>query len=82
MALMLVAGFNLSLFLFNMLPLLPLDGGHIAGALWESLRRNLAKVLEAPGPGPVRRGEADAGRLCGGGYLHLLHGAGPDRGRG
>ncbi|MFJ4619272.1 M50 family metallopeptidase [Streptomyces sp. NPDC088812] len=52
MALMLVAGFNLSLFLFNMLPLLPLDGGHIAGALWESLRRHLAKVLRRPDPGP------------------------------
>lgn len=48
----LVAGFNLSLFLFNMLPLLPLDGGHIAGALWESLRRHLAKVLRRPDPGP------------------------------
>ena len=34
MFMMLLAGFNLSLFLFNMLPLLPLDGGHIAGALW------------------------------------------------
>ncbi|MFJ5839566.1 M50 family metallopeptidase [Streptomyces shenzhenensis] len=52
MALMLVAGFNLSLFLFNMLPLLPLDGGHIAGALWEALRRNLAKFLRRPDPGP------------------------------
>ncbi len=52
MALMLVAGFNLSLFLFNMLPLLPLDGGHIAGALWESLRRNAARVLRRPDPGP------------------------------
>jgi membrane-associated protease RseP (regulator of RpoE activity) len=52
MAVMLVAGFNLSLFLFNMLPLLPLDGGHIAGALWESLRRNVAKVLRRPDPGP------------------------------
>ncbi|MFZ3567834.1 M50 family metallopeptidase [Streptomyces sp. BH097] len=52
MALMLVAGFNLSLFLFNMLPLLPLDGGHIAGALWEALRRNLAKVFRRPDPGP------------------------------
>ncbi|MCE7553167.1 M50 family metallopeptidase [Streptomyces thermodiastaticus] len=52
MALMLVAGFNLSLFLFNMLPLLPLDGGHIAGALWESLRRHLARVLRRPDPGP------------------------------
>ncbi|MFD6285651.1 M50 family metallopeptidase [Streptomyces sp. NPDC060205] len=52
MMLFLVAGFNLSLFLFNMLPLLPLDGGHIAGALWESLRRNGAKVLRRPDPGP------------------------------
>jgi membrane-associated protease RseP (regulator of RpoE activity) len=51
-ALMLIAGFNLSLFLFNMLPLLPLDGGHIAGALWEALRRNLARVLRRPDPGP------------------------------
>ncbi|MEU3351386.1 site-2 protease family protein [Streptomyces sp. NPDC037389] len=50
--LFLVAGFNLSLFLFNMLPLLPLDGGHIAGALWESVRRNLAKVFRRPDPGP------------------------------
>ena len=52
MFVMLVAGFNLSLFLFNMLPLLPLDGGHIAGALWEALRRNAARVLRRPDPGP------------------------------
>ncbi|MGJ3561060.1 M50 family metallopeptidase [Streptomyces sp. INA 01156] len=52
MFVMLLGGFNLSLFLFNMLPLLPLDGGHIAGALWESLRRNLARVLRRPDPGP------------------------------
>ncbi|MEV6962375.1 site-2 protease family protein [Streptomyces sp. NPDC051207] len=52
MFIMLVAGFNLSLFLFNMLPLLPLDGGHIAGALWESLRRNVARLLRRPDPGP------------------------------
>jgi membrane-associated protease RseP (regulator of RpoE activity) len=50
--LMLVAGFNLSLFLFNMLPLLPLDGGHIAGALWEALKRNLARLFRRPDPGP------------------------------
>jgi membrane-associated protease RseP (regulator of RpoE activity) len=48
----LLAGINLSLFLFNMLPLLPLDGGHIAGALWESVRRNVAKVFRRPDPGP------------------------------
>ncbi|GAA1370777.1 M50 family metallopeptidase [Streptomyces beijiangensis] len=52
MMLFLLAGFNLSLFLFNMLPLLPLDGGHIAGALWESLRRNLARITKRPDPGP------------------------------
>ncbi|MFE0100969.1 M50 family metallopeptidase [Streptomyces sp. NPDC059009] len=52
MMLFLIAGFNLSLFLFNMLPLLPLDGGHIAGAVWESLRRTTAKVLRRPDPGP------------------------------
>ncbi|WP_329123629.1 M50 family metallopeptidase [Streptomyces sp. NBC_01465] len=52
MMLFLLAGFNLSLFLFNMLPLLPLDGGHIAGALWESLRRNLARLTKRPDPGP------------------------------
>jgi membrane-associated protease RseP (regulator of RpoE activity) len=51
-ALTLVAGFNLSLFLFNMLPLLPLDGGHIAGALWESARRKGARLLRRPDPGP------------------------------
>ncbi|MFF9352120.1 M50 family metallopeptidase [Streptomyces sp. NPDC014734] len=52
MMLFLLAGFNLSLFLFNMLPLLPLDGGHIAGALWEALRRNVARVFRRPDPGP------------------------------
>ncbi|MBW1601231.1 site-2 protease family protein [Streptomyces sp. JJ66] len=50
--LLLVAAFNLSLFLFNMLPLLPLDGGHVAGALWESVRRFFAKLLRRPDPGP------------------------------
>ena len=29
-----------------------LDGGHIAGALRESLRRNVAKVFRRPDPGP------------------------------
>ncbi|MEU5977364.1 site-2 protease family protein [Streptomyces sp. NPDC047315] len=52
MFLMLLAGFNLSLFLFNMLPLLPLDGGHMAGALWESVRRKVARLFRRPDPGP------------------------------
>lgn len=48
----LLASVNLFLFAFNMLPLLPLDGGHIFGALWESLRRKLARLFRRPDPGP------------------------------
>ncbi|MBB4933485.1 membrane-associated protease RseP (regulator of RpoE activity) [Lipingzhangella halophila] len=43
---------NLFLFAFNMLPLLPLDGGHIFGAIWESLRRKAARLFRRPDPGP------------------------------
>lgn len=49
----LIASLNVALFVFNMIPLLPLDGGHIAGALWEGLRRRLARVRRRPDPGPV-----------------------------
>jgi len=51
--LMLVAGFNLFIGLFNFIPLLPLDGGHIAGALWEAARRGLARLSGRPDPGYV-----------------------------
>lgn len=49
----LIAGLNLFLWAFNLIPLLPLDGGHIAGALWEALRRALARLLRRPDPGYV-----------------------------
>ena len=51
--LMLIAGFNLFIGLFNFIPLLPLDGGHIASALWEALRRGLARLRRRPDPGYV-----------------------------
>ena len=49
----LVAGLNLFLGMFNFVPLLPLDGGHIAGALYEGLRRGWAKLRGRPDPGYV-----------------------------
>jgi membrane-associated protease RseP (regulator of RpoE activity) len=50
---LLLGGLNLALFVLNLVPLLPLDGGHVAGALWEGLRRSAAKLLRRPDPGPV-----------------------------
>lgn len=49
----LIGGFNLFIGLFNFLPLLPLDGGHIAGALWEAARRGFARLFGRPDPGYV-----------------------------
>ena len=42
----------MSLFLLNMLPLLPLDGGHILGAVIEWVRRGWARVRRKADPGP------------------------------
>ena len=49
--LMLLGGLNLFVGMFNFVPLLPLDGGHIAGALYEAVRRGIARVLRRPDPG-------------------------------
>jgi membrane-associated protease RseP (regulator of RpoE activity) len=49
----LLASVNLFLALFNFIPLLPLDGGHIAGALWEAIKRGFAKLFGRPDPGYV-----------------------------
>lgn len=48
-----LASLNVALFVFNLIPLLPLDGGHIAGAIWEAIRRGWAKLRRQPDPGPV-----------------------------
>jgi membrane-associated protease RseP (regulator of RpoE activity) len=49
----LIASLNLALFVFNMIPLLPLDGGHAAGALWEGVKRQVARLRGRPNPGYV-----------------------------
>lgn len=49
----LLASLNLFLALFNFIPLLPLDGGHMLGAIWEGIKRGFAKLLGRPDPGYV-----------------------------
>ncbi|MBB5832062.1 M50 family metallopeptidase [Brachybacterium aquaticum] len=48
-----LASLNMALFVFNLVPLLPLDGGHVAGALLEGIRRMIARLRGRPDPGPV-----------------------------
>lgn len=54
----LLGALNIALFVFNMIPLLPLDGGHIVVALWDGVRRAWARLRGKPAPAPV-----DATRL-------------------
>ncbi|HEY8480412.1 MAG TPA: site-2 protease family protein [Spirillospora sp.] len=50
---MLLGSLNLAVGLFNLVPLLPLDGGHMAGALLEAIRKGIAKIFRRPDPGYV-----------------------------
>ena len=49
----LLGSVNLFVALLNLVPLLPLDGGHIAGAVYEALRRGMARLRGRSDPGPV-----------------------------
>ena len=49
----LLGSVNLFVALLNLVPLLPLDGGHVAAAIWEWLRRTGARLLGRPDPGHI-----------------------------
>ena len=49
----LLGSLNVALFAFNMIPLPPLDGGHIAGGIYEYLKRGAFRLLGKKDPGSV-----------------------------
>ncbi|WP_106850702.1 RIP metalloprotease [Blastococcus sp. Marseille-P5729] len=49
----LLASLNMVLFLFNLVPIYPLDGGHIAGAFYEGLRNAIYRIRGKTPPGPI-----------------------------
>lgn len=51
--LLIIASLNIFVGIFNLIPILPLDGGHIAVALYEGARRQIYKIRGQSEPGKV-----------------------------
>jgi membrane-associated protease RseP (regulator of RpoE activity) len=51
--LLIIASLNIFVGIFNLLPILPLDGGHMAVAIVEAIRRRFARAQGKPDPGPI-----------------------------
>ncbi len=51
--LLLVASLNIFVGVFNLLPLLPMDGGHVAVVIWERIKALFARLRHRPDPGMV-----------------------------
>ena len=51
--LLIIASLNIFVGIFNLLPLLPLDGGHMAIATIDGLRNTLARIRKRPNPRPI-----------------------------
>ncbi|MGN6791547.1 MAG: M50 family metallopeptidase [Streptosporangiaceae bacterium] len=51
--LLIIIEVNIFVGIFNLLPLLPLDGGHLAIVLFERVRAWIARLFRRPDPGPV-----------------------------
>lgn len=56
--LLLLGSLNLALFAFNLIPLLPLDGGHVLGAVYESIKRRFSRLVLKNDPGPIDTAKA------------------------
>ena len=61
----LLASFNLAIAVFNLVPLLPFDGGHIAIAVYEKIRNIIRSARGMVAAAPVRLRYAVAVRLAG-----------------
>lgn len=48
-----LASLNVALFVFNLVPLLPLDGGHVAVAVIDWIRVRVARLFGRPEPAPI-----------------------------